>query len=55
MNYVPCGDAAFFKTSEYCCFNYDCFRIFKTDALCREVYDKRDGTTCSHTVAACPC
>lgn len=55
MQYVPCGDAAFRKSKDYCCYDYDCFRIFKRDALCREVYDGRDGTVCSEFVAECPC
>jgi hypothetical protein len=55
MNYVPCADSSFQKRRYYCAYDYDCFRIYKDSARFVEVYDGRDGTTCSEYVSSCPC
>jgi hypothetical protein len=55
MLYVPCADSGFRSTRTYCCYDSDCFRIMKSNAQCKESYDRRDGTTCSVVVQSCPC
>jgi hypothetical protein len=55
MKYVPCADPGFYRTTYYCCYDADCFRIMKSNALCKKVTDSRDGSVCSDYVSGCPC
>lgn len=55
MKYVPCALASAKATRYYCGYNSDCFRMLKTNAKIKEIYDTRDGSTCSTSVVACPC
>lgn len=55
MKYESCADAGFRNYKTYCGYNASCFKIFKTNAKLKEVYDVRDGQTCSVTAIDCPC
>lgn len=55
MKYTPCADSAFRGIRYYCGYNAQCFTIFKTQARLKEVYDKRNGVTCSVSANQCPC
>lgn len=53
MKYQPCADAAFRSLKTFCGYHVKCGT--KTNARLKELYDIRDGTTCSITFVQCPC
>lgn len=55
MKYIPCTLESAKASRFYCGYNADCFRTLKTQAKIREIYDTRDGSTCSTAAVSCPC